>query len=70
LKGESAPEEILKAVDIAMAGMNPMEWMEETDSLRRMAMEVVANKRIELAEKERQDLADRIIQALGKAMKK
>jgi hypothetical protein len=52
-----------------MAGMNPMRWLEETDPLRRAAMTAVAQRRVDIAADERQDLAERIIDVLGKSMK-
>jgi hypothetical protein len=53
-----------------MANMNPLGWLNCKDPLERAVMEVISNERLKTAEAERQDLADRIINALGKAMKK
>lgn len=54
---------------IAMAGMNPVVWMTTSDNLLRGLMERIANRRNELAANERQDLAGRIINLLGKSIK-
>jgi hypothetical protein len=53
-----------------MAGMNPMRYIHSADSFERAVMKKIAIRRVEVAEKERQDLADRIINNLGEAMAK
>lgn len=55
---------------ISMAGMNPRQWLFCTDPFERSAMLAVAEQRRDTAAEERQDLADRIINALSAAMKK
>ena len=54
---------------IAMAGMNPMRWMMEKDPFIRSVMQATAQRRVDIAAEERQDLAERIIDVLGKSMK-
>jgi hypothetical protein len=54
---------------IAMAGMNPMRWLEEISSPPSRGMTAVAQRRVDIAADERQDLAERIIDVLGKSMK-
>lgn len=55
---------------MALAGLNPMRWLNSSDPFERAAMQAVAQRRADIASEERQDLAERIINALSKAMKK
>lgn len=54
---------------IAMAGMNPMRYLMGTDSFERAVMVAIADRRNNLANEERQDLAGRIINTLNESMK-
>jgi hypothetical protein len=54
---------------IAMAGMNPMRFLFEEDQFIRSVMQAVADRRISIAEDERQDQAERIISVLGRSIK-
>lgn len=55
---------------IAQASMNPMRFLNSTDSFERGVMLTVAHRRAGIARDERQDLAERIIGTLAKAMPK
>lgn len=54
---------------IAMAGMNPHKWLRSEDPFERNVMSAIAYRRAKIASDERQDLAERIISVLGRAMK-
>lgn len=55
---------------MAMAGLNPMQWLTSKDPFVREVMRSVAQRRADIAADEREDLAERIIGALSRAMKK
>lgn len=54
---------------IAMAGMNPLRFLNSTDTFEKSVMVSIANRRVGIAAEEREDLAERIISTLGKSMK-
>lgn len=54
---------------MAMAGLNPMQWLTSKDPFVREVMRSVAQRRADIAADEREDLAERIIAALGRSMK-
>jgi len=54
---------------VAMAGMNAIGFLRETDPFERALIQAVAQRRIAIAEEERQDLAERIINVLAKSLK-
>lgn len=54
----------------AIAGIKPREWLTIESEVEMAIMEKIAEKAIELDMQYRQDLADRIIGSLDKAMKR
>lgn len=53
-----------------MAGMDARRFLFEMDPFKRALIQAVAQRRVAIAEEERQDLAERIINVLAKSMKK
>ena len=54
---------------IAMAGMDPEHWLKCQDPFERNVLQRIAERRAVLSGDERQDLAGRIINLLGKSLK-
>jgi hypothetical protein len=54
---------------VAMAGMDAVYWLRCGDPFERNVIQRVAERRAILASEERQDLAGRIINLLGKSLK-
>lgn len=54
---------------VAMAGMNASGFLFEMDPFKRALIQAVAQRRTAIAEEERQDLAERIINVLAKSLK-
>jgi len=54
---------------VAMAGMNAVHWLRCGDPFERNVIQRIAERRAILAADERQDLAGRIINLLGKSFK-
>jgi hypothetical protein len=54
---------------VGMAGMDPRKWLEEKDPFKRSVMQTIAQRRRDVAEDERQDLAQRIITVLSENIK-
>lgn len=54
---------------MAMAGMDARGFLFEMDPFKRALIQAVAERRVAIAEEERQDLAERIINVLAKNLK-
>src|SRR5262252_138087 len=63
------PDEIKAAASIAFSGQDPVRYLEETDSEKRVQMEAIAAEYVKLVQLLNEDLAHMVISKLAEAMK-